>query len=223
MKKNKTTTKPVNRRPVKKATRSKILKAARKVFAQYAYHAASIRMIGKEAEIDHPLIAYYFPSKAELFEAVLKDIVEDWNKANEGWFEGLEKMSPEAGLARYIDRLIGYSRNHPYATRVFLLNVVQAQDAETIPGYQAIRTFFEQTIALIKDRIPMQALDRDIEIFRQSFNTLALSYLGAKSYYAVILGLDANSREYEKWIKDMLMDLFLPRLKQLMFGKDRPK
>jgi len=101
--------------------------------------------------------------------------------------------------------------------------VLQAQDAETIPGYQAIRTFFEQTIALMKDRVPMQALDRDIEIFRQSFNTLALSYLGAKSYYAGILGLDANSREYEKWIKDMLMDLFLPRLKQLMSGKDRPK
>jgi len=62
----------------------------------------------------------------------------------------------------------------------------------------------------------MQASDRDIEIYRQSFNTLALSYLGASSYYAGILDMDANSREYEEWVRDMLMDLFLPRLKQLL-------
>ena len=216
MKKNEPTPKAENREHAKNATRVKILKAARKVFAQYAYHAASIRMIGKEAGVDHPLISYYFPSKAELFEAVLTDIVEGWHKANEGWFKDLDQMSPEAGLALYIDRLIGYSRKHPYAARVFLLNVVQAQDAETIPGYKAIQTFFEQSTELIKNRLPLQASDRDIEIFRQSFNTLALSYLGAKSYYAGILGMDANRREYEKWIKDMLMGLFLPRLKQLL-------
>lgn len=216
MKENKPTPKTENREHAKNATRVKILKAARKVFAQYAYHAASIRMIGKEAGVDHPLISYYFPSKAELFEAVLTDIVEGWHKANEGWFKDLDQMSPEAGLALYIDRLIGYSRKHPYAARVFLLNVVQAQDAETIPGYKAIQTFFEQSTELIKNRLPLQASGRDIEIFRQSFNTLALSYLGAKSYYAGILGMDANHRKYEKWIKDMLMGLFLPRLKQLL-------
>jgi AcrR family transcriptional regulator len=120
MKNSGSTRKPENRKPVKKATRSKILKAARKVFAQYAYHSASIRMIGKEAGIDHPLISYYFPSKAVLFEAVLQDIVQEWHKANQSWFDGLEKMSPEAGLSLYLDRLIGYSRKQPYAIRVFL-------------------------------------------------------------------------------------------------------
>jgi AcrR family transcriptional regulator len=221
MKIKSTTQKDANRKPArKKATRPKILKAARKVFAQYAYHAASIRMIGKEAGIDHPLISYYFPSKAKLFEAVLADIVQQWDKANEAAFEGLEKMSPEAGLALYIDRIIGYCRKHPYAARVYLLNVVQAQDAEAIPGYQAIQTFFERTIAFLKDRVRLQASDRDIEMFRQGFNTLALSYLGAQSYYAGILGMEADSREYEKWLKDMLMALFLPRLKQLMAGND---
>jgi len=220
MKNKQTIPKTEIRKPAKQGTRLKILKAARKVFAQYAYHAASIRMIGKEAGIDHPLICYYFPSKAELFEAVLADIVQEWDKANEAAFEGLEKMSPEAGLAFYIDRMIGYSRKHPYAARVYLLNILQAQDEEAIPGYQAIRTFFERTIAFLKDRIRLQASDRDIEIFRQGFNTLALSYLGAKSYYAGILGMDADSSEYEKWLKDMLMALFLPRLKQLMARND---
>jgi AcrR family transcriptional regulator len=218
MKNKRTITKTGTMKPVKKATRSKILKAARKVFAQYAYHAASIRMVGKEAGIEHPLISYYFPSKAVLFEAILADIVEGWHKANQDWFEGLEKMSPGAGFALYLDRMIAYCREHPYAVRVFLLNVVQAQDSETIPGYRVIQTFFEQMTELMKDRIPMQASDQEIEVFIQSFNTLNLSYLGAKSYYAAILGMDPDSIKYEKWVKEMLVELFLPRLKHLLAG-----
>jgi AcrR family transcriptional regulator len=219
MKKDTTTIKPGNRKPAKKATRLKILKAARKIFAQYAYHAASIRMIGKEAGIDHPLISYYFPSKADLFEAVLADIVQEWHKANETWSKGIDKMGPEAGLSLYIDRMLDYSRKHPYAAQVFLLNMVQAQDADTIPGYQAIQEFFDRTTQLLKSLVSMQASDSDIEKFRQSFYTLAMSYVGAKSYYAGILGIPANSRQYKQWVKEILMDLFLPRLIQLMYGE----
>ncbi len=223
MKNTKTTAIPEKRKPAKKVTRSKILKAARKVFAQYSYHAGSIRMVGKEAEIDHPLISYYFQTKADLFEAVLADIVQEWHTANTAWFEGLNKMSPEAGLALYIDRMIGYSRKHPYAANVFLLNMVQAQTSDTIPGYRVIQEFFDRSTQLLKNLVPMHASDSDIEKFRQSFNTLAMSYLGAKSYYAGILGIPVNSRQYENWVKEMLIELFLPRLKQLMFGKDAKK
>ena len=129
-------------------------------------------------------------------------------------------MDPEAGLSLYIDRMLGYSREHPYAAQVYLLNMVQAQDADTIPGYHAIQEFFDQSTQLLKKLVPMQATDSDIEKFRQSFNTLAMSYVGAKSYYAGILGMRANSRQYKKWVKEMLMELFLPRLKQLIYGKN---
>jgi len=220
-KKSKPPLKSGSRKSSKNATRSKILKAARKVFAQHSYHAASIRMVGKEAGIDHPLISYYFPTKAGLFEAVLADIVEEWNKANETWFEGIDGMDPAGGLALYIDRMLGYSRKHaPYAAKVFLLNMVQAQGSDTIPGYQAIQQFFDRSNQLFKRLVPMQASDHDIEKFRQGFNTLAMSYLGARSYYAGILGIPADSKRYEQWVKEMLMDLFLPRLKQLIFGRD---
>ena len=219
MKTNPPILKTKNLKPAKKATHLKILKAARKVFAQYAYHAASIRMIGREAGIDHPLISYYFPSKAKLFEAVLTDIVQEWRKANETWFDGLDQMRPETGLSLYIDRMLNDMRKHPYAAKVFLLNMVQAQDGDTIPGYQVIQEFFDQSMKLLKSLIPRQASDHDIEKFSQSFNTLAMSYVGANSYYAGILGLPANSRQYKQWVKEMLMDLFLPRLKQLMYGE----
>jgi AcrR family transcriptional regulator len=219
MKKNTATPKTEKNRKAKKATRLKILKAARKVFAQRAYHAASIRMIGKEAGIDHPLISYYFPSKAVLFEAVLADILEEWHKANQSWFDGLEHLSPIDGLSLYIDRMLDYSRKHPYAAQVFLLNMLQAQDADTIPGYQAIQAFFDRTTRLLINLVPMRSSKSDIEKFTQSFNTLVLSYIGAKSYYTGILGMSPHSREYREWVKGALMDIMLPRLKQLMHGE----
>ena len=105
-------TKPQKKRPAipnkkgrqKKSTREKILEAATQVFADYPYYTASIRMIGKAAEIDHPLINYYFPTKAALFEEVLKISTEKYYLANISWFDGLAKLGPEKGLSLYIDR-----------------------------------------------------------------------------------------------------------------------
>ena len=208
------------KRPAKKDTRLKILKAARKVFARYAYHAASIRMIGKAAGIDHPLISYYYPSKAELFEAVLENILSEWQAANEAWYEGIDQMGPAKGLSRYIDRMLEFSRKRPYAAQVLMLNMVQTQDRQTIPGYAAIQTFFNQSGQLLKSPASTPTADSDIEKFRQSFFTLAMSYVGAKSYYAGILGMAPDSKEYKAWVKGALMDLFLPRLKQLIAGND---
>jgi len=219
MKKNTSTQKTNKKKPEKKATRSKILKAARKVFARYAYHAASIRMIGKEAGIDHPLISYYYPSKGVLFEAVLSDILAEWQVANDAWSEGIDRMSPEKGLSLYIDRLLEFSGKRPYAAQVLMLNMVQAQDADTIPGYYAIQTFFDQSRQFLKNLFSSKTVESDIEKIRQSFFTLAMSYVGAKSYYAGILGMSPDSKEYKTWVKGALMDLFLPRLKQLISGK----
>ena len=97
--------------------------------------------------------------------------------------------------------------------------MVQAQAGDTIPGYRAIQAFFDQSGQLLKNLASARTADSDIEKFRQSFFTLAMSYVGAKSYYAGILGLAPNSKEYKAWVKGELMDLFLPRLKQLISGK----
>ena len=53
--------------------KEKILRAAKKVFCHYPYSTASMRMIANEARVDHPLIIYYYSTKAVLFETVLKD------------------------------------------------------------------------------------------------------------------------------------------------------
>ncbi len=69
------------------ATRKKILDASKKVFGENPYHSASIRNIGKEAGIEHPLINYYFPAKADLFEAVICELEEHRLKYQTHWLK----------------------------------------------------------------------------------------------------------------------------------------
>jgi AcrR family transcriptional regulator len=51
-----------------------------------------MRMIANEASVDHPLIIYYFSTKAALFETVLKDLIEQYKQSMPGWFIGLREM-----------------------------------------------------------------------------------------------------------------------------------
>ena len=203
----------------KKPTREKILEAAIKMFSDYPYYAASIRMIGKEAEIDHPLVSYYFPTKALLFEEVIKHVTEEYYQANITWFEGLEEQTPERGLSLYIDRFFDFAVKHPKALRIVALNLVQAEGHDVIPGYDRVRNFFAKTKQTFKKAIPLQGTADDIEMFTHSFNTLAINYLGASTYYAGILGLAPGSRQYLEWVKKTMIFVFLPPLKQIIIGE----
>ncbi|MBW1988572.1 MAG: helix-turn-helix transcriptional regulator, partial [Deltaproteobacteria bacterium] len=67
-------------------SRENIIKAARRVFSEHPYSSASLRMIGREGGFEHPLIHYYFPTKAALFEAVMADIAMEIYQANVSWY-----------------------------------------------------------------------------------------------------------------------------------------
>lgn len=200
-------------------TRDKILEAAIKVFADYPYYAASIRMIGKAAKMDHPLINYYFPTKAELFEEVVKIITEEYYQANITWFEGLEKSSPESGLSLYIDRFFDFALKRPKTLRIIALNLVQAGESEIIPGYGRLLNFFSETAQTFIKAVPVRGTKEDIKMLTTNFNTMVVNYLGASDYYAGILGMEPQSPEYLKWVKDCLIFMILPRFKELLKGE----
>jgi len=169
-------------------TVARICAAAKKIFSEYPYHRASIRMIGNAAGLNYPLIAYYFSTKSTLFEAVLSDVFEEYYQATVEWLNETGDMSATEGLSLYIDRLIEFTHTHPEALRIVLLNLVQADKSQPIPGYLVSQIFFDRS----------------------------MPYLGAGAYYAGILGMAPDSPEYKDWVKENLMSLFLPLLKQLV-------
>ena len=62
---------PSSRRAAVRPDRKTIIRiAAEKLFAQYGYHAVSIRQIAAEADVPLALVGYYYGAKHELFHAI---------------------------------------------------------------------------------------------------------------------------------------------------------
>src|SRR3990167_6437866 len=61
-------------------TRTKILKAARKLFVESGFAGTSMGKIATKANINHSLIFHRFGSKEGLWKAVKQSIVEEANK-----------------------------------------------------------------------------------------------------------------------------------------------
>jgi AcrR family transcriptional regulator len=209
-----------NKPPVKitkaDVARQKILNAARTVFARFPYQAASIRMVGNEGGFDHPIINYYFPTKAALFEAVLAEICEEFFQANLACLARVEQLSLSDGFALYIDRFLDFNCKNPAPLRIIMLNFVQSNTLDELPGHQHIHTMLRETRRTFEGNIPLRASPEAIGMFIHSFNMLVMIYLGAGDCQAQILGMEPGSNAYRLWVKDSLIFIFLSHLKELI-------
>jgi AcrR family transcriptional regulator len=72
-----TRTRRLNRAEKREANRARILRAARTVFGERGFHAASIEEIADEAGLSNGAIYYNFESKGDLFFALLEERLDE--------------------------------------------------------------------------------------------------------------------------------------------------
>lgn len=197
-------------------TREKILNAAKKVFSKHPYHAASMRMIGQEAGIDHPLISYYFAGKNELYKTIMKCIFEELILLNRECFQDYKEESIAGGFKKYINRLIEYNHRNPVPFRIFALNVPQQAKITQIPGYDYLTEYVDKICSLFEDAFSLKKTRRELQMYINSFSFLLVAFLGAEHTVARVQGLEPASREYIEWIKDTLTYIFLPRFTEII-------
>ena len=95
---------------------AKILGAAEAVFAEHGFSGASMSEIARRAGIPKPNLHYYCKTKDELYQRVLRHILDLWL----GTADEIQADSdPAAALAHYIAAKIDLARRHPLASRVF--------------------------------------------------------------------------------------------------------
>ncbi len=197
-------------------TRKRILQAARTVFSNHPYHSASVRMVGKAGNFDHPIIHYYFPKKAGLFDAVVDELLDEIKVFANSWYKDLETMSIGKSFSVFLDRLFEFHFNSPDLFRLIMQNTAHVEDYENFPGAEKYTAFHENFLKTFKDRIAYTAPPEDVRRFVYSFTVVATNYLGASSTYAQFLGLNPSSSEYWAWVKETLMFIFLPRLRKII-------
>lgn len=57
-------------------TSEKIMRAAKRLFAQYGYHGVSVKQITQEAGANSALVSYHFGGKARLYQTMLEQLAE---------------------------------------------------------------------------------------------------------------------------------------------------
>ncbi len=218
------TASPKAKRPKgkKKETRDKILKAATQVFTTHPYQSAGLRMIGKLAEVDQPLISYYFGSKADLFRTVLGRMIKQRIELQKTWSSVAKSMDIDRGFSLFLDNLLEDYRRRPGLYHVISLNIQQADHENPIPGYDLIEDFIKDDVGRLKENLGLNVPDHEAEMFWRAVSTLLLGFLGGAKGHAKMMGMDPDSIVYFNWVRDTVLFMILPRLK-LMAKKTSPR
>ncbi|MDR7050574.1 TetR/AcrR family transcriptional regulator [Duganella sp. 3397] len=129
-----------------------IVAVAVKVFAESGYEGASIATIADQAGLSKQNLMYYFPTKQALYERVLDDVLDDWLARMESL--GAADQQPQAVLRAYVQAKLKFSREQPWASRVYAMEVISGAQLygaqiqrRVVPLLRKDIAVFEQWIA----------------------------------------------------------------------------
>ena len=99
-----------------------IVEAAIDEFAKFGFEGSSMLGIARRAGLPRASIHYYFSSKAELYNRILRDILRAWN----GAFDELDpSREPEVAISEYVHAKVMYSKEHPKSSKIFATEIIQ--------------------------------------------------------------------------------------------------
>jgi TetR/AcrR family transcriptional regulator len=120
-----------------------------RVFAECGYEGASVAIIAENVGLSKQNLMYYFPTKQSLYQRVLDDVLDDWLERMASLAE--QDGDPADVLRAYIKAKLDFSREQPWASRVYAMEVISGA-----PLYgQQIR---ERVVPLLR---------KDIEVFER--------------------------------------------------------
>lgn len=128
-----------------------IIQAAIKVFARKGYDGARISEIAKLSGLPKPNVYYYFKTKEAIYRAIVRDLIESWDKALD---ELDESRNPAEAIAGYIRAKIDYSRRHMEESKIFANETVRGAKLLTAADIRHMR---EQTKQ--RDRVLQKWID----------------------------------------------------------------
>ncbi|MCL5024081.1 MAG: TetR/AcrR family transcriptional regulator [Nitrospirae bacterium] len=124
-------------------SKKKILAAARRVFSEYGYKGASMRMIAKSSGRSIGGLYLYFRNKEELYTTLLKARLDDL--AQSTWDAVREIQDPTEALAAFILMRVNYARKH----RELIL--IQGKEHGFTFGLKIKRQFFKHQRQVVEE------------------------------------------------------------------------
>ncbi|MES1945113.1 putative lactone-dependent transcriptional regulator (tetr-family), mmfr [Salinisphaera sp. PC39] len=115
--------------------RARILHEAERLFAELGFHGAALSAIARASGLKNPGLIHHFPTKAQLYRAVLEDIAADLDRRLAAAIGG--QASPRARLRAFMDMQVAWLLERPVAVRLvqreLLDNVERVGSARRLP------------------------------------------------------------------------------------------
>ncbi len=159
------------------ATRTRLLKAAKREFAQHGLSGARVDRIAALAKANKRMIYHYFGGKDKLFIAVLQEAYIDIRTAERNLH--LEDMEPEEAMDRLVDFTWNYYLDNPEFLN--LVNSANLHKARHVKASDPIRQAFPPFIEMVQSII-----DRGVAkgVFRPGVDAVQLNItIAAIGYY----------------------------------------
>ncbi|MET0859167.1 MAG: TetR/AcrR family transcriptional regulator [Telluria sp.] len=185
-----------------------IVAEAVRVFAESGYEGASIATVADNAGLSKQNLMYYFPTKQALYQRVLDDVLDDWLERMDTLAD--PDQEPNDMLRAYIKAKLRFSREHPWGSRVYAMEVISGAPldgeqirARVVPLVRKDIEVFERWIA--EGRIaPVNATHLLFAIW-----AMTQSYADFSTQMALVLNRKQLTRkdfdDAEKMIVDMVL------------------
>ena len=204
---------PQRRNP--EATRSKLLTAARREFANSGLAGARVDEIAARAGVNKQLVYHYFGDKDALYLAVLEWVYEEI-RAHERELN-LEGLPPERAIRKLIESSFDHLATHP--DFILLLNDENRAGARHVRGSRKLEAMHSPLVSLVS-----KILSEGVRtgVFRRGINPvhLYISIAGLSYFFfsntptlSAIFGKDLSSAAAKRARRKHVVDLVLQALR----------
>ena len=193
-------------------TRRRILDAARGVFAAYPYDRATIRLIGQAGGFDFSRIHHFFPTKAELFSAVLQDNFQAFAETIAGWQIDLDGLATEDIFIHYLQKGLIYCFTHRQTVAMLVLNIAHYQRYQDQAGFAFMTRVQAEMLAMVRRSAPPGVPAERVSRWLYTIVMMGYTLAGAPAYPAWLLDRDPDSPAYPARVFEILGYVFMPSL-----------
>lgn len=176
------------------ATKNKIKKTARKLFAQKGYYKVTTNMIAKEAEVPIGSFYNYFENKEDLILELIKDFNDDYyNNTIDQFNSVINRSWKEEDILDYTIQTLEIFILNKHLSDPFLkvIHALQFTEEEVLKLSEAIRTTELDTIEIylnkVRGHIPVENIELKAKLIHVSAENLAL--------YINHLGIDFSHQD----------------------------
>jgi TetR/AcrR family transcriptional regulator, repressor of fatR-cypB operon len=153
---------PTRKEREKQAHRLEIMAAARKLFLRQDYYETTLEEIAREAQFGKGTIYNYFSSKEELFQAIIDQILIDWEAMTRQIIED-DATDCREKFTRYASQLILHAAENEEMIKLMMRQAKQPKAKERCKKMDSLGHFMERIVKLMAQPLQQEQAQQRVK------------------------------------------------------------